>query len=190
MATMAGSPTLGQQREAGLKAHRRACDGQGSGAVVGRGCDVLLRCRAEPLRRRSRTLGLVRGLAVVEAGVGPMASGLRCSLVSRPWWSMSSCSGVDVLLGSTVAVGSGSWLTRTVMEWIGAATTMGSRSGSRGGAWRRGLSEAERCEKGYGSVVEGVGEDKALARGFIAQMLGLRSGAPVSVLLILMVGTT
>ena len=56
-------------------AHRWACGGQGSGAVAGRGCDVLLRCRAEPLRRRSRTLGLVQGLAIVEAGVGPMASG-------------------------------------------------------------------------------------------------------------------
>ena len=79
-----------------------------------------------------------------------------------------------------------------VTEWIGAATTPGSRSRScsRGGAWRRGLSEAERCEKGYGSVVEGVGEDKALARGFIAQMLGLRGGGPASMPLILMVGAT
>ena len=93
---------------------------------------------------------------------------------------------MDVLLGSTVAVGSGSWLTRTVMEWIGAATTMGSRSRScsRGGAWRQRLSEAERCEKGYGGMVEGVGEGEALAGGFIAQRLGLRGGAPMSVPLI------
>ena len=105
-----------------------------------------------------------------------MASGPRCSSVSRPWRSMSSCSGVDVLLGSTAAIGFGSWLTRTVTEWIGAATTPGSRSGSRGGAWRRGLSEAERCEKGYGGAVEGVGEGEALAGGFIAQRLGLRGG--------------
>ena len=81
---------------------------------------------------------------------------------------------------------------RTVTEWIGAATTPGSRSlsCSRGGAWRRGLSEAERCEKGYGGAVEGVGEGEALAGGFIAQRLGLRGGAPASVPLILMVGAT
>ena len=121
-----------------------------------------------------------------------MASGPQCSSVSHPWRSMSSSSGVDVLLGSTVAIGSDSWLTRTVTDWIGAATTPGSRSWScsRGGAWHRGLSEAERCEKGYGSVVEGVVEGEALAGGFIAQMLGLRGGAPASVPLILMVSAT
>ena len=47
-----------------------------------------------------------------------------------------------------------------------------------------GLSEAERCEKGYGGAVEGVGEGEALAGGFIAQRLGLRSGAPPFVPLI------
>ena len=77
---------------------------------------------------------------------------------------MSSCSGVDVLLGSTVAIGSGSWLTRMMMEWIGTVTTLGPRSRlcSRG-AWRQRLSEAERCKKGYGGAVEGVGEGEALA---------------------------
>ena len=99
---------------------------------------------------------------------------------------MSSCSGVDVLLSSATAIGSDSWLTRTVTEWINAATTLGSwsRSCSRGGAWRQRLSEAKRCEKGYGGTVEGVGEGKALARGFIAQRLGLRGGAPASLPLI------
>ena len=79
-----------------------------------------------------------------------------------------------------------------VMEWIYVATTPKSRSWScsRGGAWRQRLSEAERCKKGYGGAVEGVGEGKALAGGFIAQRLGLRGGAPASVPLILMVGAT
>ena len=99
---------------------------------------------------------------------------------------MSSYSGVDVLLGSTAAIGSGSWLMRTVTEWIGAVTTPGlrSRSCSRGGAWRQRLSEAKRCEKGYGGTVEGVGEGEALAGGFIAQRLGLHGGAPASMPLI------
>ena len=51
-------------------------------------------------------------------------------------------------------------------------------------AWRQRLSEAERCEMGYGGAVEGVGEGKALAEGFIAQRLGLRGGVPTSVPLI------
>jgi hypothetical protein len=43
---------------------------------------------------------------------------------------------------------------------------------------------AERCEKGYGGAVEGVGEGKALDGGFIAQRLGLHGGAPAFVPLI------
>ena len=72
------------------------------------------------------------------------------------------------------------WMRTSALQMVGAIPGCGEQ--------RRGmastLSEAKRCEKGYGGVVEGVGEGEALARGFIAQRLGLHSGTPASVPLI------